>query len=256
MNDNLPELDQHDAIAAHDRIAKFYRYRTQYGDSFFRKFAGALGLNSETEVLDLCCGTGAVAAGLAPYCQTVVAVDGAPAMIDEAPEIDNVRYHVIDINVPAYADWVRGRSFDLITIGMGVHWLSEPVLDGLRRNLRPGGSIAVLATGFSGPMHNPWITDFQQVRDSLTKHMQRDWTGESQLGALGYARSGTVSQNYRGKISVPDLVNHLLSFSGEAEKVAKNYRMVLESMEKVLKPYLKNSRLDCVWTSSARLFTP
>ncbi len=149
---------------------------------------------------------------------------------------------------------MRGRTFDLITIGMGVHWLGEAVLEGLRRNLKPGGRIAILATGISGPSYNPWFADFHRVRGALTQPEKRDWTGEAQLSALGYFRADLLEKTYRGKVSPTDLVNHLLSFSEEAQIVSKNYDAVLAAVEKALKPYLSNGWIDCCWTSSARLF--
>ncbi len=142
----------------------------------------------------------------------------------------------------------------LITIGMGVHWLGDDVLDSLRHHLRPGGLLAILATGFSGPGLNRWQEDYQQVRLALTKSRTSDWTGETQLAPLGYERIDLIEQTYRGKIGVTDLVNHLLSFSSEAEMVTKNYGAVTESLAKVLQPHLVGGRLECFWTSSARLF--
>lgn len=48
MSDSQAGQAEHDAIAAHDRIAKFYHYRTPCGESFFTKLAERLGLGSET----------------------------------------------------------------------------------------------------------------------------------------------------------------------------------------------------------------
>lgn len=254
MNDTQPEPGEHDAIAAHDRIAKFYHYRTPYGESFFEKFAARVELGTDAMVLDLCCGTGAVAVGMAPHCKSVVAVDGAPAMIAHAKADPRVAYRLFDIGSPGYAEWIDGQTFDLITIGMGVHWLSDPVLNGLRRNLRPGGRFAILATGFSGQNHNPWFPEYQRIRQSLTPRDMRDWTGEKRLTGQGYVKGDLIHQTFRTRVGPIFLANHLLSFSAEAENVEKNYDALLVAMEKRLKPHLSNGTQNCFWTSSARLF--
>jgi len=232
---SFPERDaaEHDAIAAHDRIAKYYRFRTPYGASFFEKFARGVGIGPETEVLDLCCGTGAVAAGLAPLCRKVDAVDGAPAMIELAPRIEGIDYHLVDINSPAFAHWANGRTFDLITIGMGVHWLDDAVLDGLRNHLRPGGTLAILATGFVADKRNPWFGEYM---------------------AMGYGKLETIEQIYRSRMSVRNLVDHMLSFSATGEVVAKAYPGVLARMEERMAPFVRDGQLECMWVSTARIF--
>ncbi len=110
-SEDKPVQAEYDAIAAHNRIAKFYRYRTQYGDKFFGRLATRLKLGRDTEVLDLCCGTGAVAAGLASFCKAIDAVDGAPEMIAHAFADERITYHVFDIGSPDFAEWIRGRTF-------------------------------------------------------------------------------------------------------------------------------------------------
>lgn len=253
---NFPERDaaEHDAIAAHDRIAKYYRFRTPYGASFFQKFARGVGIGPETEVLDLCCGTGAVAAGLAPHCRKVDAIDGAPAMIELAPRIECVDYHLVDINSPAFADWASGRTFDLITIGMGIHWLDDAVLDGLRNHLRPGGKLAILATGFVADRRNPWFGEYMAIRQSLRHIEVLDWTGEPRLLATGYGKLETIEQIYRARASARSLVDHMLSFSATGEVVAKAYPSVLARMEERLAPYVRDGALDCIWVSTARIY--
>jgi hypothetical protein len=175
-------------------------------------------------------------------------------MIAHALQTKRVSYRLFDINSRSYSEWARGRTFDLIAIGMGVHWLRDDVLFRLRDQLRPQGQIAILATGMAGPDLNPWYRDYMEVRYSLRNKGFRDWTGEERLKAAGYANIGLIEQGYRSKVDVRYLVDNMLSFSAEAEKVSNRYRQVLTAMEKRLAPHMCDGTLDCTWISSARLF--
>jgi SAM-dependent methyltransferase len=254
MTDPAQPVIDDDAIAAHERIARFYKYRTPYGEKFFGKFAERAGLGADTRVLDLCCGTGAVAAGLAPWCKSVDAVDGAPTMIALAPAAAGVTYHLLDINSPAYADWVGGRAFDLVTIGMGINWLSDEVLEGLRSQLRPQGRVAILATGIAGNGRNPWFGEYLAVRKRVREREFRDWTGQARLAPMGYAKTDTVEQVYRAIVGVKYLIDNMLSFSSEAEKVTYGYTQLRAEMEERLAPWMRKGKLQCCWVASARLF--
>jgi SAM-dependent methyltransferase len=254
VSDPVPDNADYDAISAHERIAKFYKFRTPYGVSFFDKFARNAGLGPESDVLDLCCGTGAIAAGLAPHCRSIDAIDGAPTMIALAPAFERVAYHILDINSAAFTNWSRARTFDLISIGMGVHWLDDAVLEILRNCLRPEGYIAILATGFAGQNLNPWFGDYNAVRSALTPRKFRDWTGEARLSAMGYRKTDYIEQVYRAQVPVDFLIRNMLSFSAEASKVASSYAAVLAEMERKLEAHIRDGKLECFWVSSARLF--
>ncbi|WP_291736969.1 methyltransferase domain-containing protein, partial [Leisingera sp. F5] len=94
-----------------------------------------------TRALDLCCGQGIVAAGLANAGARVTGLDFSPAMLDLArvrvPGVDFVQGDAMDLRFDA------GR-FDVVTIGFGIlHVPDAPrVLAEARRVLRPGGRLA------------------------------------------------------------------------------------------------------------------
>lgn len=245
-----------DPIASHNRVAPYYRFRTPYGADFFALLAEKAGLGPDSEVLDLCCGTGTVAAGLAPHCGRVEAIDGAPGMIEAAPRLDNITYRLADINVPGFADTLVGRQFDLVTIGMGIHWLDDAAITCLRRYLKPGSRIAILASGFSGSQRNPWFPEFQALRRQFAQAgaIGGDWTGVERMQAQGYLFSEHFEKTYGGQVGVKLLVNHLLSFALESEQVLRDYDSVLARMTRDLLPHIDNGKVQAFWTSSARLF--
>jgi SAM-dependent methyltransferase len=243
-----------DVIQDHDRIAEVYKYRTPYGEEFFAKLANGLGIGSETAIIDLCCGTGAVAAGLAGYCKTVVAVDGAGRMIAEAPKVPNISYHVYDINSANFDEFVKGRRFDFISIGMGVHWLDADTIAKFRNYLLHDGKIIILATGFSEARLNAWLPGYENIRRSIKSKEPRDWTGKSYLQAQGFQIEDIIHTTYRAHFPLRFFTDHLLSYSAENEAISRNYESVSALIDKHLKNYASDGKVECFWTSSARIF--
>ena len=96
-------------------------------------------------VLGCACGTGAIAAAIAPACARVVATDFSEGMLKQARKKLARFPHVVveqaDITDLHYAD----DSFDAVVAGNVIHLLPEPgeALKELKRVVRPGGTIIV-----------------------------------------------------------------------------------------------------------------
>ena len=96
-------------------------------------------------VLECACGTGAIAAAIAPACARVVATDFSEGMLKQARKKLARFPHVVveqaDITDLHYAD----DSFDAVVAGNVIHLLPEPgdALKELKRVVRPGGTIIV-----------------------------------------------------------------------------------------------------------------
>lgn len=79
---------------------------------------------ADSRVIDICCGTGALAFLCADKCHEVLGVDISPKMIEYAESqrrargIDNVGFQVADASELA---GLRDRSFDYATVVMGLH---------------------------------------------------------------------------------------------------------------------------------------
>src|SRR5215471_18115096 len=111
------------AEQAFDGAAAYYSARTPYLPVFFSHSARVLALSKQSFVLDLACGTGELAAGFAPHCDSVVAIDKSPNMLSAGgTRPDNVRFVEADLDgtvgpFPALAD--------LVTIGRAIHLLRK-----------------------------------------------------------------------------------------------------------------------------------
>jgi SAM-dependent methyltransferase len=113
-------------------VAEDYeRHRPAFPDALLDELA-ALGAH---DVLDVGCGTGKVARGLAARGMTVLGVEIDPRMAEVARE------RGVTVEVAPFEDWdAAGRRFELVTSGDAWHWI-EPARGAaqLARVLRPGG---------------------------------------------------------------------------------------------------------------------
>jgi ArsR family transcriptional regulator len=129
-------------------------------------------LASDWTIADLGCGTGPVAAALAPFVDRVVAVDAAPEMLDAARErltdLPNVELRHGELEaVPA-----RDSEMDAATLMLVLHHIPEPVrvLKEVARILRPGGKLLI-------------VDMLPHERDEYRQRMGHVWLGfaENQL---------------------------------------------------------------------------
>ncbi|MBP0494922.1 class I SAM-dependent methyltransferase [Pararoseomonas indoligenes] len=109
-----------------------------------------------TDVLDLGCGIGRVAAALAPHCRSVLALDVSPGMIEEARRrhgnLPNLRFATTPGT--GLADHPRA-GFDLILSVDSFPYLvqagiAEAHLQDAARLLRPNGALAILNLSYRG----------------------------------------------------------------------------------------------------------
>ena len=102
-------------------------------------------INSEDEVLECACGTGAISIYIAEKCKSLIATDFAEGMLKQASKkcrhFNNVTFQKADITKLEFAD----ASFDKVVAGNVIHLLPEPekALAELKRVTKPGGTIII-----------------------------------------------------------------------------------------------------------------
>lgn len=118
---------------------------TLFGRGFYATALLGL-LDADWTVGDLGCGTGRVAASLAPFVARVIAVDESPAMLAAArhrlKQLDNVEVRSGALESLPLDDGV----LDVATSVLVLHHVAEPalVLAEAARTLRPGGSLLIV----------------------------------------------------------------------------------------------------------------
>jgi ubiquinone/menaquinone biosynthesis C-methylase UbiE len=147
-----------------DGAAQLYEAtRPGYPAEIVEFLAATAAVGPGSSVLEVGCGTGQLTRDLARYGFDLTAIDIGPAMIATAGhELANaaVSFQVCSFEEFAAAD----SSFDLIACATAFHWIDPEVrFTKSARLLRPGGWLALLATGeryddpLDAALHGMWV---------------------------------------------------------------------------------------------------
>jgi SAM-dependent methyltransferase len=241
-------------ISAHSALAPYYADRTPYFEPFFADLAARLQLNTQSTLLDVCCGRGELAAGLAQHAGRIYAIDGSPEMLVHALARDHVTYALCDVNAETYH---AGTSIDHFVVGRAMHHIEVPGLAKLiEANLREGGTV-VSCSSYLG-RSEPWQA---ALNDVLIRFGQRPGPGADIVGApkfreLGFEVVDDLQINFRGKIDAMYLARHERSRSyGELfTNVSSNFDRFAEDLSESLSPYMVEGLLDATIINWAYLF--
>jgi trans-aconitate methyltransferase len=138
-------LGEHNASAFQDpSVAHAYRYRPLYPPVVFDLLATLI-VDTPRHVLDIGCGTGALARHLATTVEQVDAVDVSSAMIEQGRQLPNGDH--------PHLHWIIGRIEDvrlappyaLMTAGESLHWMEwDTLLPRLPPLLTPHAMLVIL----------------------------------------------------------------------------------------------------------------
>ncbi len=120
-------------------------HRAGFPPAFFDLLTTREYARAGEQALDLGCGTGTVARGLAQMGLEVTGIDPSPNLISEALALDAAAGVTVNYREgKAEATGLPGNYFDLITAGQCWHWFdrSQAAAEA-RRLLRPGGRLVI-----------------------------------------------------------------------------------------------------------------
>lgn len=124
--------------------AQDYAKHSSAQQTWARELIVKLNLAGDEDVLDLGCGDGKVTAEIAACVPngSVVGVDNSDSMIESAQtEYPNTKYPNLSFQLVDVRELPFEKQFDIVFSNAALHWVRDhrPVLDGVRRSLRPGG---------------------------------------------------------------------------------------------------------------------
>ena len=229
-----------------DRVAGDWdKIRSGYFTEAVRDAAvGRAYLRPEMVVADVGCGTGFVAAGLAPLVSKVYALDGSAAMLEQAQRNlaghTNIEYHVSDGHTLPLPD----AAVDAVFANMYLHHCPDPLaaVREMARILRSGGRLVITDMDrhdhawMRAEMADEWLGfDRGQVKTWLREAaLVNGWvgcSGESCCATLdggACAEAAPVSSGEPVSISV-FLAAAMRRVTGAREAVQANYAAVAVS---------------------------
>jgi ubiquinone/menaquinone biosynthesis C-methylase UbiE len=240
--------------------AEFYGYREPYPQKFFETVAARLGITKRTRLLDVGCGPGNLAIGFAPFVGSCTAVDREPEMLRAArAAAAEAKAEIIFIQT-AIEDLREGvGTFDLITIGRALHWLSrEATLMVLERVIAAEGRIALCGSRATDAPVNEWVAKFKQLRaewapdyDESRYKLDHDaWFAPSR-----FRRMDEIRVEHRHRVSIAELTGRALSFSITSPAVLGDKRPQFEAeMAAALEPFAKGGVIEEEVAAKATIF--
>jgi SAM-dependent methyltransferase len=157
----------------------YARHRAGFPDSLFEHLAFyGVGKPHQT-VVDLGTGTGSLARGFARRGCRVIGIDPAPALLDQAREIDAREGLRVEYRVGRAEETLLPDAFaDVVSAGQCWHWFDRArAADEVSRVLRPDGSIVIA--------HFDWIPlsgNVVRATEELIEQHNPDWKYGSGFG--------------------------------------------------------------------------
>lgn len=131
------------AAFQHPKVAAAYQYRPTYSPEAFAKLAELM-VDAPRNVLDLGCGTGALARNMVAFADHVDAVDISAAMIEQGKQMPHGDDPKLTWHVGRAEDVSSDVPFALVTTGDSLHWMDWDVLmPRLNTLLSPNGLLVI-----------------------------------------------------------------------------------------------------------------
>ncbi|MFD6281110.1 class I SAM-dependent methyltransferase [Streptomyces sp. NPDC060209] len=174
--------------------AYYRRGRLPYAPGLADVLAGVLRLDGRGRLIDVGCGPGVLALGLAHLFREVVGVDPDAGMLTEAE-------HAADLaGVTGRTRWVRARAeelpaglgaFTVATFGQSFHWMDRDLVAAtIRDMLEPGGSL-VHVSDLKTETRSVDGLPYPAVPYAATEHLVRDYLGPVRRAGRGVLPQGT-----------------------------------------------------------------
>src|SRR5450631_2381023 len=230
---------------------EFYgRYREPYPPKFFQKVAEQISLRGDESLLDVGCGPGMLAIGVAPFVGSCTGLDPEPGMIAAARSAAAQAGVGLSLIEGRIEEFPTTQTYDVITIGRAHHWLERtPTLKVLERILAPGsGRILLCRASAVETPETPWVKPYRKVRSAWASgrpeaKQHRVVPSEWFLDSC-FSETGETSVNQLRQVTVADLIGRALSRSNTSPEVVAGGQEKFEAqIAAALEPFVRDGVL-------------
>lgn len=164
-------------------VARAYLNRPPYPPELFTLLRGLI-VDEPRVVLELGCGPGEIARGLAPHADRVDAVDASEAMLDVGKTLPDGDHPNLNWCCSPAEEFAFANGYALIVAADSLHWMDwETVFPLMRRALAPNGRLVIVMRQHEGP----WSEELTALmpRYSIIKgYVPHDMVAALQEGGL------------------------------------------------------------------------
>lgn len=185
-----------------EAVASFYQHRPLYPTKIIERLINLS--PGSSRALDLGCGTGKIARGIASTFDTVTAVDASAAMLKVAATLQNGDAKNIKWQ-HGLAETVAlpGTPFDLIVAAASVHWMDHAIVFPRLRSLVNEHHVFAVVDG-DGAFKPPW----QEAWDDFLARWILKLKGEKYEPSLPGSQYEKFMTRYRGWLNVDGNETH------------------------------------------------
>jgi len=239
-----------------EETAEYYEFRLPYHRKLFRALARRLRLNKRSQVLDLCCGTGRLTAGIAPFVGQAVGIDNSEYMLSKVPEIANAQFIIHDISK---APFYSGQRFNHFLIGAAIQYIPKDTLcEMIEYSLDRQGAVILCHSWWY--RSSSWLLSVNRLRQEYSDRSTRhgyvgDREGDTTLKeCLMFMKDHIVLKSTF--TFTPDwLINNQLSYSTSAKKMIADKANVSAKILRIVSPHINNGKLSAEMVSEAKIFS-
>jgi SAM-dependent methyltransferase len=225
-----PEIDVDFSAAA-----PAYAGRIPYFPKFFQAIATTTNLNKESFVLDLACGTGELAVGIARYCGEVLGIDKSVEMLSSARALPaNVRFLQADLNAEAIS---VPRPPSLVMIGRAIPYLDRnAVMPFLDSAAGEHGAVLVCAAGICRNV--AWLRPYKALCNRYRKRaVAKGFYGQEFFAQSRWKRTRQMSVIGKLRWRPEGLYYNALSHWSTAQGILADRRRFALDLKRILAPY-------------------
>jgi SAM-dependent methyltransferase len=252
--DNTEYAPALDPISSHSRIADFYKHRPPYLKDFFQEASIKLGLTKEDDLLDLCCGRGEISSGFSQYVNSIKAVDGSSEMLRNAIDLENVNYHLADVNVD---EMPFIKNIDHVVIGSAIHWITgEKISEIAKNNLNSQGKFFVSHTLFRFD-DQPYVRNLIDLNKKYGRlYSEVDLWGEDKFQTCGFIPVDRIRLVRKVLFDIEFLYWNQLSYAYRDfyKNIFDNGDSYKNELVRVISPFSKNGQISATLVNWAVIY--
>ncbi len=202
----------------------------------------ASNVSPDAEMLDVCCGTGAVSGAFEGKVRRRTGLDLTPAMLEQAKQRTERIVQGSALDLP-----FDDASFDLVVSRQALHFFDEPaaVIAQMHRVLRPGGQIILGQRVPYGKADAEWMKRLNELKQPLLKTFMLDSIIDDALRSLAFKNISYT--DYFLWESINDWISSPETPEENRPKVLEHVRNAPESVRAVHPIEVRGDRLYARW---------